>query len=253
MIEQKVGNMNEAGVPPQITFRIPGAWAHPGELLERLPAGFRLGPDGMLLPDGTEIEFTPVPPDEQFPHIFETACRRPPQDVELDILGRYTVNVVLSGPGGSLDSALKMMQAAAAIVRAGAAGVFIDNSAMAHGGDDWLAMTEDGGPDAISFAFAAIIRGEQEVYTMGMQVMGFPDLLMRSSDVDPQGETIVEIIRYVCGGDRPIDVGHLLADELGPRFQVVAKVWDEFETGSSMHNPYGRLKIASAKDIAEGN
>jgi hypothetical protein len=145
------------------------------------------------------------------------------------------------------------MQAGAAIVRAGGAGVFIDNSALAHGGDDWIAMTDDGSPDAISFAFAGIIRGGQEIYTMGMQVMGLPDLLMRTADVDEQGDTIVEIIRYVCGGDRPIDVGHVLADEHGPRFHVVAKVDDEFEPGSVMHNPYGRLQIVSAREIANDN
>jgi hypothetical protein len=163
------------------------------------------------------------------------------------------VNVALSGAGGSLASALVMMQAGAAIVRAGGAGVFIDNSAMAHGGDDRISMTEDGGPDAISFAFTSIIRGPQKVYTMGMQVMGFPNLLMSSPDVDARGETIVEIVRYICGGDRPIDVGHVLMDEHGPRFQVVAKERDEFEAESAMHNPYGRLKIASLKEIAEGN
>ncbi len=245
--------MNDAGISTRITLRIPGDWSHPQELLERLPEGFRLSPTGLLLPDGTETEFTPMPPDREFPLIFQSACRRPPTDDELAILARYRVNVGLSGAGGSLESALAMMQAGAAIVRAGGAGVFIDNSARAHGGDDWISMTEDGGPDAISFAFTSIIRGSQKVYTMGMQVMGFPDLLMSSSDVDAQGETIVEIIRYICAGDRPIDVGHVLADEQGPRFRVVAKERDKFDAESSMHNPYGRLKIASMREIAEGN
>ena len=245
--------MNETGVSPQITLRIPGAWSHPKELLERIPEGFGLGPETLLLPDGTEIEFTPMAPDGQFARIFESSCRRPPTDDELAVLARYSVNVGLSGPGGSLESALAMMQAGAAIVEAGGAGVFIDNSAMAHGGRDWVAMTDDGGPDAISFAFAAIIRGSHEAYTMGMQVMGFPDLLMRSADVDERGETIVEIIRYICSADRPIEIGHLLADEFGPRFQVVANESDEFEAQSVMHNPYGRLKIVSVKEIAEGN
>jgi len=152
-----------------------------------------------------------------------------------------------------MESALAMMQAGAAFVKAGGAGVFIDNSAMAHGGNDWVAMTEDGGPEAISFAFAAIIRGKRDVRTMGMQTMGFPELQMRSADVDERGETMVELIRYVCGGDRPIDVGHMLGDEIGPRFQVVANESDEFEAESVMHNPYGRLKIVSVREIAEGN
>jgi hypothetical protein len=245
--------MNEPGVSPQIALRVPGAWSHPKELLERLPEGFRLSPEALRLPNGTEIEFNPLPPDDQFSGIFQSACRRPAKDHELTVIRRYTVNVGLCGPGGSLESALAMMQAAAAVVRAGGAGVFIDNSALAHGGDDWVAMTDDGGPDAISFAFVSIIRGRQNVNTMGMQVMGFPDLQMRSSDIDERGEMVVEIIRYICGGDRPIDVGHLLADEHGPRFQVVARENDEFEAESPMHNPYGRLKIVSAKDIADRN
>jgi hypothetical protein len=244
---------NETGVSSEITLRIPGAWAHPRDLLERIPEGFQLSPDLLVLPDGTEIEFNPRKPDKQFASVFETACRRPPSADELAILARYSVIVCLTGPGGSLKSALAMMQAGAAIVEAGGAGVFIDNSAMAHGGSDWVAMTEDGGSDAISFAFTTIVRGPREVHTMGMGTMGFADLQMRATDVDPRGEKIVEIIRYLCGSDRQIDIGHLLADELGPRFQVVANESDAFEAGSIMHNPYGRLKIVSVKEIADGN
>lgn len=243
--------MTETGGPLEITLRIPGDWAHPGELLERLPDGFRLTPDALVLPDGTQIAFAPMPPDDQFPGIFEACCRRPPTADELAVVGRYTVNVGLTGPGGSLEAALMMMQAGTAVVRAGGAGVFNDNSGLAHGGSDWIAMTEDTGPDAISFAFTAIIRGRDELYTMGMQVMGFPDLLIRSADVGD--ETIIEIIRYVCGGDRPIGVGHILADEQGPRFQVVGKSSDEFAADSPMHNPFGRLKIVSTTDIAQDN
>lgn len=237
----------------KIAFRIPGAWSHPGELLERLPEGFRLTPDDLILPGGTQIEFVPMAPDDVFPRIFESSCRRPATDDELAVVARYTVNVGLTGPGGSMEAAVTMMQAAAAIVRTGGAGVFIDNSGLAHGGGDWIHLTEDGGSEAVSFAYTSIVRGEHEVYTMGMQVMGFPDILMRTSDIDEQGETMIDIIRYVCGGGRPIGVGHVLADEQGPRFQVVANTDDEFDADSPMHNPFGRLKILSAKDVAEGN
>lgn len=239
---------------PAITLRIPGGWSHPRELLERLPEGFRMRPESLCLPDGTEIESTLVPPDDQFVDVFQSACRRRPTDSELDVLGQYTVNVVLSGPGGSMQSARTMMQAASALIRAGAAGVFIDNSALAHGGEDWIDMAEDGGPDALSFAFVSIIRGAGEVNTMGMQVMGFPDLQMKTSDLDEHGDTLVELIRYMCGSERTVDVGHVLIDDqLRPRFHVASRENDEFEADSVMHNPYGRLKIVNAKDVAEGN
>ncbi|HXY35955.1 MAG TPA: hypothetical protein VEI07_17095 [Planctomycetaceae bacterium] len=246
--------MNRTTNSPLITLRIPGDWSHPRELVERLPAGFCLTPQALAVPNGAKIDFIPLAPDDQFASIFRSSCRRPPTDEELAIVARYTVNVGLTGPGGSLESALTMMQAGAAIVRAGGAGVFIDNSALAHGGNDWLEMTDDGGPDAISFAFASIVRGRDEVYTMGMQVMGFPNLLLRSRDVDDRAETVIEIIRYICGGGRSIEVGHLLADDQGrPRFQVVAKTEDDFGSQSPLHNPCGLLKIVSAQSIAEGN
>lgn len=245
--------MNTPTDRPEITLRIPGDWAHPGELLERLPEGYRLTPEALLLPNGTEIKFSPMPPDDQFPEIFKSSCRRRPSDDELAVVARYTVNIGLTGPGGSLESALTMMQAGAAIVRAGGAGVFIDNCGLAHGGSLWIEMTDDASPDSISFAFASIVSGPHEVFTMGMHAMGFPDILMRSPAVDVQGETIIDIIRYVCGGGKPIGVGHILADEHAPRFHVVALTQDDFEPGSPMHNPFGRLRIVSAKEIAESN
>ena len=245
--------MTESDAVITTTFRIPGNWANPGELIERLPAGFRLTPAALVLPHGAEIEFVPMPPDDQFPGIFRSSCRQPPSSDELEIVDGYTVNVGLNGPGGSMAAARTMMQAGAAIVRAGGAGVFIDNSAVAHGGRHWIEMTEDGGPDAVSFAFAGIVRGRQEVRTIGMHVMGLPDVLMRSSDVDDEGDIVIEVIRYLCQGEKPVGDGHVLADEHGPRFQAVATDCDEFGPASPMHNPFGRLKLVSMKDIAEGN
>ena len=67
-----------------------------------------------------------------------------------------------------------------------------------------IEMAEDGGADAVSFAFAGIVRNQQEVWTMGMHVMGLPEVLMRRSDCDADGDAIIEVIRYLCRGDKPI-------------------------------------------------
>lgn len=245
--------MNQEGSIVRTTLRIPGNWTHPGELIERMPAGFRLTPEALLLPDDTEVELTPMPPDDQFARIFRSSCRQPAEDDELEIVAGYTVNILLTGPGGSMAAALAMMQAGAAIVRAGGAGVFIDNSGVAHGGRKWIEMTEDGGPDAVSFAFVGMVRGRHEVWTMGMHVMGLPDLVMGRRDVDPEGDAIIEVIRYLCHGAKPIGDGHLLVDENGPRFRAEATSDYKLAAGSPMHNPFGRLKLVSMKDIAEAN
>jgi hypothetical protein len=163
------------------------------------------------------------------------------------------VNAVLSGPGGSLEAALRMMQAAGALVRAGGAGVFIDNSGLAHGGKHWLELTDDGGSDAVSFAFVSIIRGNADVWTMGMHVLGLRDILMRREDIEVHGFDIIEVIRYLSAGEKQVGDGHILADLNGPRFQVVSQDSPIELSGSAMFNAFGRLKLVSVRDIAEAN
>jgi hypothetical protein len=245
--------MDAPAAPVEITLRIPGTWAHPAELLRQLPAGYRLTADALILPDGSQVDFNPRDADDQFAQIFRTSCRRPATEDELAAVDRYTVNACLSGPGGSLESALRMMQAGAALVRAGGAGVFIDNSTLAHGGREWLDLTEDGGPDALSFAFVAIVQGRAEVWTMGMHVLGLRDIVMKVADAEVDGFDIVEVLRYLCRGEKPVDDGHVLAGPDGPRFRASAEDGDARMVGSPLYNPFGRLRLVSLRDIAEAN
>ena len=55
---------------------------------------------------------------------------------------------------------------------------------------------------------------------MGMHVLGLRDIVMKRSDVETDGFDIVEVIRYLCRGEKPIDDGHVIADLNGPRFQA---------------------------------
>jgi len=243
--------MSEPTAPITIALRIPGKWSHPRELVERLPAGCRLTGEELVLADDTRIEFGAAPADGQFAGIFRSSCRRPATEEELATVDGYTVNVFLSGAGGSMPAARTMMQVGAAVVRAGGAGVFIDNSALAHGGQNWLEMTEDGGPEALSFAFVAIVRGKTDVWTMGMHVLGLRDVVMKRADADEFD--IIEVIQYLSQSDKPIDDGHLIADLNGPRFRVTTQESPAAFARSPMHNPFGRLKLVSMREIAESN
>jgi hypothetical protein len=245
--------MNAPTAPITIALRIPGRWAHPRELIQRLPAGCRLTDAGLALPEATPVALGAMPADGQFAQIFRSSCREPATEDELATVDGYTVNVCLSGPGGSMQAARTMMQAGAAVVRAGGAGVFIDNSTLAHGGQHWLDMTEDGGPDALSFAFVAIVRGQAEVWTMGMHVLGLRDVVMKRADAEASDFDIIEVIRYLSRGEKPVDDGHVLADLSGPRFQAFAQDSAGGLVGSPMHNPFGRLRLVSMRDIAETN
>jgi hypothetical protein len=114
-------------------------------------------------------------------------------------------------------------------------------------------MNDDGSPDALSFAFVSIVRGEREIWTMGMHVLGLRDIVMKRSDVEVGGFDIIEVIRYLARGDKPVGAGHVIADLDGPRFQTFAEPASDERPGSPIHNPFGRLKLVSVRDIAETN
>jgi hypothetical protein len=244
--------MNKTAPSIIVDLRIPGRWSHPKDLIERLPNSCRVTSQALILPDGAQIDLGLSPPDDQFPGIFRSSCRRPPTEKELATVDGYTVNVTLSGSGGSMEAARMIMKAAATLVRAGGAGVFIDNSALAHGGELWLEMTEDGGIDALSFAFIGIIQANTDLWTVGMHVLGLRDIVLKRADVE-NGFDIVELIRYLVRGDKPVGDGHILADVNEPWFSCCAEDGDPRMVGTPMHNPFGRLRLVKLRHIASKN
>jgi hypothetical protein len=234
------------------TLRIPGNWSQPGELIERMPSGFHMTPELLILPDDTEIELVPMAPDDQFARIFSSSCRQPPTQDEMARVDHYRVNIGLVGPGGSMEAALTMLQAGAALVRAGGAGVFIDNSALAHGGSAWIEMAEDGGPDALSFAFVAIVGNRREIWTVGMHVLGLPDLVMQRAGVDEEDQLIIGAVRSLCRGEKPAGDLRLMADQADAGLQVPG-TGGEVPAASPMHNPFGRLTLVSSREGATGH
>ena len=54
--------MNEPAASVTIALRIPGQWPHPRELVQRLPQGYRLTGDALVLPDATGPTIAHVSP-----------------------------------------------------------------------------------------------------------------------------------------------------------------------------------------------
>jgi hypothetical protein len=79
------------------------------------------------------------------------------------------------------------------------------------------------------------------------------DVVMQRADAEADGFDIIEVIRYMCRGEKPIDDGHVLAELNGPRFQAFAHDSPERWAGSPVHNPFGRLKLVSIREITEAN
>ena len=234
---------------PEVILRIPGQWSGTDELEEMLPKGCRFDEEGLHLPDGPTLEFKAMPSDNEFPEVFTSACRKPPSDEELQKVKNYKVNFCLAGPGGSLDAAKHMLKAGAAIVHTGGAGVFVDNSAMAHGRSDWLELAGDEEVGGVFWAFVATVGGSVELWSLGMHVLGFRDAIIpRTGDDEADHFALNNFLGYLCESEQTIVEGDLLGDEETALYRVRNEPAERFPPGSPLHNPYGLWRLEPVED-----
>jgi hypothetical protein len=235
---------NDDAIGPEVTLRIPGGWRRPEEFYERLPRGCRCTPESLVLADGSAFELHALPPDEEFAGIFAGACPKLPTESERERIENYTVNIALTGRGGSLDAARQIMSATAAVLAAGGAGVFVDNSVIAHGAGDWLALLDSADNGGLYWAFIGAVRSDDELYSMGMHVLGFRDAVIpRTGDDEYDYRTLHSFLGYTAFSGAEIRDGDLVGDAVLPNFRAYTMADDRAPAGSPMFNPYGRWRL----------
>lgn len=206
---------------PEIAVRIPGTWSCPVSLEKSLPRGYTLAPGWLQLPDGGRLQVFPHAPDKEFPGIFASACRGRFSASQQRKIRRYGVNLCLAGNGGSVEAAKRMMKGAAAVVRAGGMGVFVDNSGAAHVGGDWLHLTGDPDAGATFPAFVASYASSDELYSVGMHVLGLRDaILPRTGDRETDACVLSSFLLYTICCDTAVADGDYLGDEKAPTHRV---------------------------------
>ena len=230
----------------EVNLRIPGTWSKPAEFFEQLPRGCRCTEEGLILADGSEFELHVLPADEEFPRIFAGSCAKLPTETEREQIENYKVNICLTGPGGSIEAAKRLMAGAAAVLAAGGAGVFVDNSGIAHGATDWLTLHNSADDGGVYWAFVMAVRSEEEVYSMGMHVLGFRDAIIPSTgNEEYDSRTLHSFLGYTAFSGAKIADGEFVGDVVLPSFQVHEQPDDRVEAGAAMFNPYGRWRLVA--------
>jgi hypothetical protein len=229
---------------PEVTLRIPGAWSEPAEFFENLPSGCRCTEDGLVLADGTEFELHALAADDDFPRIFAGSCSKLPTESEREQVESYKVNICLVGRGGSIDAAKRIMEAAAAVLAAGGAGVFVDNSGIAHGATDWLKLFDGADDGGVYWAFISAVRSEEEIYSRGMHVLGFRDAVIPSTgNAEYDSRTLHSFLGYTAFSGATIQEGEIFGDAVLPTFQAYAEADDRVPAEAPMFNPYGQWRL----------
>jgi hypothetical protein len=230
--------------PPEAALRIPGVWQRPEEFAERLPAGCRMTESGLVLADGTEFELHPLAADDEFPRLFATSCAKLPTADERERIESYVTNLCIVGPGGSIDAATRIMNAAAVVLHAGGAGVFVDNSGLAHGATDWLTLVESANDGGVYWAFVSYVRGERELYSIGMHVLGCRDAIIpRTGNDEYDLRTLHSFLGYSAFSGAELHDGEVVGDAVLPTFKIRSQADDRVPSSAPMFNPYGRWRL----------
>ena len=252
--------MSQSIVAPNIIVRVPGPWDGADDLERRLPRGHRLTTDSdsrlrLITPDGPSLPLNLLPADDQFLKIFASGCTREPSDADKRGIETYRHNACLTMPGGSFDRAAAALRYTLALLDAGGHGVFIDNSGIAHGSNDWRDLAHDAGPDGGGpfWAFLVTAGSQREVWTTGMHCLGRRDAIMPRTGNDQFDDfQIRNFLAYTYRSGAVIEDGHIAAALLGdtpadadltPMFRIFLEPDTIVPAGHPMHNPYRRYRL----------
>lgn len=244
---------------PRIDLRIPGPWDSPGDLadaLDRAGTGYAPTEAGMLVrsESGASFVLSASEPDDDIADVFAGGGRITAEEVRA--IRSHKVKVHLSTPGGSVEAARAVMEAAAALLGAGGFGVMVDNSGATHAPRDWLDLARDpDDPGGVYWAYVAATADAEEAYSAGMHCLGLRDaeLPLRAVGGDRQaaGFMLHNFLGYTLQSGIAVLDGDHLGDEQTALFRALAHPCSRFPPGTPFFNPYGVWRLEPEKGEAE--
>ena len=248
---------DSSDVLPQILLRIPGRWASPRELGDRLRSestGYELswpesadgGPLLVHAATGQRFDINVTGPDDQIADLFAHGGRL--SDAELAAVRDHDVKVFVGGPGGSVDAARAVLRAGAAVVRAGGLGVFVDNCGSTHSPTDWLELAGDDGDGGVYWALVDLAGGPDLMFSIGMHCIGHRDAELPDPPDPNRGAYVLHnLLGYSCRAGVTLVDGEGIGGEDGPSHVLRDVPCDRFEPGTASHNPYGVWRLEPAE------
>ena len=227
---------------PEITVRVPGPWQRWRDLGESLPAGYVLENGHLRLPDGARVEVVMRQADQQLPALFEISSRIKATRQLRRKLEDCRTQACVVARGGSEEAARRVLDATAALVRAGGEGVYVDNSGVTALPDDWLRLAGSERIEALVDAFVNTYASDLEMWSVGMHALGHRDLsLARSGEDETDVVTLRGVMYYIADPEVPIVEGDLIGEE--PTYRFHKEPRSRLPAGSPLHNPYGEWRL----------
>ncbi len=240
--------MSEPADLPEMVLCIPGPWTDTTELIRSLierDSGYLFaGRILMCAQTRFSCELVFEGPDERMPHAFRAAAPHWRDTPEMEAVDGHRSVVYLVGSGGSHENATSLMEAGAALVRAGGLGVKVESTGLAHTPAAWLDHCEH---LHLFFAHRALVlylTGEP-VSSCGMHNLGLRDAVTDGQD---DMAAAVELLRafthYLYAEEPEIRAGQTFSVARdAPGYRIEETQDQPYGPDSLFHNPYGFWRL----------
>ncbi|MCK1994816.1 DUF4261 domain-containing protein [Peribacillus muralis] len=237
----------------QIIIGIPGKWKSRTELIQTVAStseGYLLA--GNIFHNSEKnITFQAQIQDYEpaLKETFSYASKGSFPETLLAEINDHTFTVYILAEISGTGTVADLIDAGAAILRAGGLAVKIETSGMAHSKEDWLKLHHN--PDILSvYAHFVTIIGEEDYYcSYGMKAFGLPDAVTLNTMSPKEAAALLNTFNYFHVGERPLftngETFSIRQD--APDFTLTSLQDFRYEEDHPFYNPFGLWNLGESK------
>ncbi len=235
----------------EIVLAVPGNWLNRTGIVTAIAQkgrGYRLTGDMLTNPasgESFDLEIANHNPD--LIETFIPAGRGQLSLKDFAALDHHTFTLYLSGPGGSLETARQIMQAAAALLWAGGIALRVESSGTVHSAGRWLNCVryQDSDLTAIFEAFVMLNRQGELVFSCGMHNLGLRDGVISIKNVlEEPVQTLQTFLLYLMQENPTPKEGTIFSTQPDlPHYRLKGEKCLPYRPGDLLYNPFGWWRL----------
>ncbi|KQU24725.1 endopeptidase [Bacillus sp. Leaf13] len=237
----------------QIIIGIPGKWKNRTELIQAVASqseGYLLA--GHILHNKDKNITFQVEVYDYEPNLKETfsyASKGAFSERLLEEINNHTFTVYIIADVSDFGNITDLIDAGAAILKAGGMAVKIETAGIAHSKEDWQQLHHT--PDILSvYAHFVTIIGEEDYYcSFGMKAFGLPDAVTLNTMRPKEAADLLNTFNYYHAGERPIFTnGETFCVQPDAPTYILTGLQDfRYEEDHPFYNPFGLWNLRTSK------
>lgn len=233
----------------QIIIGVPGRWNIRTEMIHAIAAkseGYLMA--GYILQHvekdiSFQVEVYDHDPD--LTAAFNYAGQDSFDDSLLSEIEQHTFTIYVIADVKGFEDIEDIIEAGAALLKAGGLAVKIETTGLAHSKDKWLDLIQDQDYFPVYSHFVNLIGDEKSYFSCGMKAVELPDVAIPSSTPIEEAAALLNNFNLYNLVESPsFKNGEIFSmDENSPRFNVQLIPDDRYEEEDVFYNPFGILDL----------